>query len=57
MDWSAVDYCDVFSSPLDAHSDGTHSLQSEAMSNKLIYILDGLRSILSIFKVLGELFL
>ncbi|XP_052468399.1 egl nine homolog 1 isoform X3 [Carassius gibelio] len=28
MDWSAVDYCDVFISCLDPHSDGTHSLQS-----------------------------
>ncbi len=26
--WSAVDYCDVFISCLDSHSDGTHSLQS-----------------------------
>ncbi len=29
MDWSGVDYCDVFISCLDSHSDGTHSLQSE----------------------------
>ncbi len=28
MDWSRVDYCDVFISVLDSHSDGTHSLQS-----------------------------
>ncbi len=28
MDWSVVDYCDVFISCLDSHSDGTHSLQS-----------------------------
>ncbi len=30
MDWSSVllaDYCDVFISCLDSHSDGTHSLQ------------------------------
>ncbi len=27
MDWSGVDYCDVFISCLDSHSDGTHSLQ------------------------------
>ncbi len=27
MDWSGVDYCDVFVSCLDSHSDGTHSLQ------------------------------
>ncbi len=27
MDWSGVDYCDVFISCLDTHSDGTHSLQ------------------------------
>ncbi len=26
--WSCVDYCDVFISCLDSHSDGTHSLQS-----------------------------
>ncbi len=28
MDWSGVDYCDVFISCLDSHYDGTHSLQS-----------------------------
>ncbi len=28
MDWSGVDYCDVFISCLDSDSDGTHSLQS-----------------------------
>ncbi len=28
MDCSGVDYCDVFISCLDSHSDGTHSLQS-----------------------------
>ncbi len=27
MVWSGVDYCDVFISCLDSHSDGTHSLQ------------------------------
>ncbi len=27
MYWSGVDYCDVFISCLDCHSDGTHSLQ------------------------------
>ncbi len=27
IDWSGVDYCDVFISCLDSHSDGTHSLQ------------------------------
>ncbi len=27
MDWSGVDYCDIFISCLDSHSDGTHSLQ------------------------------
>ncbi len=26
-DWCSVDYCDVFISCLDSHSDGTHSLQ------------------------------
>ncbi len=46
-----MDYCDVFISCLDSHSDGTHSLQSihcwdtDAVTHfyKLIYILDGLR--------------
>ncbi len=52
---SIVDYCDVFISSLDTHSDGTHSLQrihwwaSNVMLHfskpfqikKLIYILDG----------------
>ncbi len=46
-----MDYCDVFISWLDSHSDGTHSLQrihslqyiSPNLQNKLIYILDGLR--------------
>uniref|UniRef100_A0A673L586 Neutral alpha-glucosidase AB-like n=1 Tax=Sinocyclocheilus rhinocerous TaxID=307959 RepID=A0A673L586_9TELE len=28
MDWSGVDYCDVFISCLDSHSDGIHSLRS-----------------------------
>ncbi len=28
MNWSGVDYCDVFISCLDSYSDGTHSLQS-----------------------------
>ncbi len=32
MDWSGVDYCDVFISCFDSHSDGTHSLQSEWFS-------------------------
>ncbi len=27
LDWTGVDYCDVFISCLDSHSDGTHSLQ------------------------------
>ncbi len=27
LDWSGVDYCDVFISCLDSYSDGTHSLQ------------------------------
>ncbi len=60
LEWcgSLVDYCDVFISCLDSHSDGTHSLQrihcwdTDAMlhspnlfpwRNKLIYILDRLR--------------
>ncbi len=50
--WIIVDYCDVFISCLDSHSDGTHSLQRiQVMEcyifpnllwwrNKLIYILD-----------------
>ncbi len=29
MYWSGVDYCDVFISCLDSHSDGTHSLVSK----------------------------
>ncbi len=63
-----MDYCDVFISCLDSHSDGTHSLQrthwwaSDVMLNftksvmkKLIYILDGLRvSIFSRFSFLGH---
>ncbi len=32
MDWSGVDYCDVFISCLDSHSDGTHSLQRKVMN-------------------------
>ncbi len=58
LEWCGllVDYCDVFISCLDSHSDGTHSLQSIHCwarcnatflkiwwRNKLIYILDGLR--------------
>ncbi len=59
LEWCGllVDYCDVFISCLDSHSDGTHSLQSihcwdtdgmlnffkSEETNKLIYILDGLR--------------
>ncbi len=27
MDWRPVEYCDIFISCLDSHSDGTHSLQ------------------------------
>ncbi len=58
LEWCGllVDYCDVFISCLDSHSDGTHSQQSIHSlrqwcnatflqiwwSNKLIYILDGL---------------
>ncbi len=48
MDWSGVDYCDVFISCLDSHSDGTHSLQRihwwDTMLHfwkKLIYVLEG----------------
>ncbi len=66
---SLVDYCDVFISCLDSHSDGTHSLQrihwwaSDVMlhffklfwwRNKLIYILDALR--VSKFSFLDEFF-
>ncbi len=52
LEWCGllVDYCDVFISCLDSHSDGTHSLQRihcyispNLMKNNLIYILDGLR--------------
>ncbi len=56
LEWCGllVDYCDVFISCLDSHSDGTHSLQSihcwasDAMlhfwwRNKLICILDGMK--------------
>ncbi len=54
MDWSGVDYCDVFISCLDSHSDGTHSHPllrhwcSDAFlqtwwRNKLILISDELR--------------
>ncbi len=52
LEWCGllVDYCDVFISCLDSHSDGTHSLQRMndtflqiSRRNKLIYILDGLR--------------
>ncbi len=45
MDWSGVDYCDVFISCLDSHSDGTHSLQkiywwaSDVMLNISKYVL------------------
>ncbi len=34
MDWSHVDYCDVFISCLNSHSDGTHSLQSDSPVTK-----------------------
>ncbi len=44
-----VDYCDVFTSCLDSHSDGTHSLQIW-WRNKLIYILDGLNGTTFIFQ-------
>ncbi len=56
LEWCGllVDFCAVFISCLDSHSDGTHSLQrihwwtSDVMlhfpwRNKLIYILDSLR--------------
>ncbi len=44
LEWCGllVDYCDVFISCLDSHSDGTHSLQSIHW-NKLICILDGMK--------------
>ncbi len=64
---ACVDYCDVFISCLDSHSDGTHSLQSNPLvskwwnatflqiwaRNKLIYILDGPRE--SKYSFLGYL--
>ncbi len=58
LEWCGllVDYCDVFISCLDSHSDGTHSLQrihcwasdgklnfSKSDEETLIYISDGLR--------------
>ncbi len=58
LDWSGLDFCDVFISCLDSHSDGTHSLQrihwwasditlnfskSVLINNKIIYIFEGLR--------------
>ncbi len=58
IDWSGVDYCDVFISCLNSHSDGTHSLQrihwwasdvmlnfskSVVMKKQTHLILDGLR--------------
>ncbi len=63
MDWSGVDYCDVFISCLDSHSDGTHSLQrihwwaSDVMlnfsnSNEETNILDGQR--VNKFSFMGE---
>ncbi len=63
-----VDYCDVFISCLDSHSDGTHSLQrihwwasdgmlhfSKSDEETNSYVLDGLR--VSTFSFLAELFL
>ncbi len=70
LEWCGllVDYCDVFISCLDSHSDGTHSLQrihwwaSDATflqicsdKNKLIYILDEGESVFSKLSFLGEL--
>ncbi len=60
MDWGCdllVDYCDVFISFLDSHSDGTHSQHRNASFlnfffwwiNKRIYISDGLRANLQQF--------
>ncbi len=52
LEWRGllVDYCDVFISCLDSHSDGTHSLQSELFfpnlfwwRNKFIYVFNVLR--------------
>ncbi len=38
MDWSGVDYCDVFIICLDSHSDGTHSLQMKWWNAELFQI-------------------
>ncbi len=39
MNWSRVDYCDVFISCLDSHSDGTHSLQSIHWWTGVVWII------------------
>ncbi len=38
MNWSGVDYCDVFISCLDSHSNGTHSLQRFVMWSNAIFL-------------------
>ncbi len=61
-----MEYCDVFISFLDSHSDGTHSLQSNPLEIKSVPVRKQnhlhLRSpdgdyILRKFSFLGELFL
>ncbi len=47
MDWSGVDYCDVFISCLDSQSDGTHPLH---MNIPQMFIFLGMNMPLSIFK-------
>uniref|UniRef100_A0A671Q0U3 Sterile alpha motif and leucine zipper containing kinase AZK n=1 Tax=Sinocyclocheilus anshuiensis TaxID=1608454 RepID=A0A671Q0U3_9TELE len=42
MDWSGVDYCDVFISCSDSHSDGTHSLIGEQCVSKCHYAMASL---------------
>ncbi len=74
LEWCGllVDYCDVFISCLDSHSDGTHSLQrihqwaskgmlhfsksDEETNSSTSWMADG-ECIFSKFKFLGELFL
>ncbi len=36
MDWSGVDYCGVFISCLDSHSDGTHSPQKDPLVSQFL---------------------
>ncbi len=57
-----LEYCNIFISCFDSHSDGTHPLVSKRcnatflQSSELIYFLDGLIHFQQIF-IFGELFL